>query len=271
MANQELRAALVARGWFLPDAGDDIIGAFSALLEIAAGSDGGRTLGDIRDQLLRISPWWLREPENGTDAVLRGMAAAFERVEGSIETLFARTFIDRADASWLDEHGNERSRPRVRRANPANDESDDLYRPRIKGWPDAVTRPAVLAAVNAVLVIGEARIEEWLPDSAFACPTGSIDISAFAGECTAFSSRRGFSLYIEPQAASTNDTAWAVSNGAGSLESFAVQNTGDGSYPDDPGTFADRSNLEWSGVYALVIETIKRTKAAGVAYRVYVE
>ena len=224
-----------------------------------------RTQAEIRAQLLRISPWWLREPEPVTDAILMGIAAAFERVEGAIERLFDRTMIDEADASWLDQHGLERARFRSRPLEP-----DETYRPRIKGWPDAVTKPAILAAVDAVLVVGTARMEEWLPDGPFACDTGSVDASGFAG-VFAYAGRRGFTIYIERQAESTNDTAWSVPAGAGSIESFTVLDTGDGHYDEDPGSFSDRSNLEPSAVYGRVIDVINQTKAAGVAYRVVVE
>lgn len=219
----------------------------------------------IRRQVLKNAPWWLQEPGEVADAAIRMIAAQLERVEASIETLFDRTFLERAEATWLDEHGRERSRYR------RPDETDDAYRDRIRSWPDAVTRPAVLAGVDAVLEIGTARMEEWLPDGPFSCAAGSGDTSGFVDLCNSFTGRRGFTIYIERQVPDGNDTAWSIEAGSGTVESFAVEDTGDGVYPDDPGTFCDRGEPNLSPVYERLIDTINALKAAGVSYRVEIE
>lgn len=224
-----------------------------------------RDVEALRSQVLRNAPWWLQEPAENADALVRMIAAQLARCEESIETLFDRTFLTRAVESWLDEHGRERSRPRL------PNESDDAYRDRLRTWPDAVTRPAILAAVDAVLLVGTARMEEWLTDSPFACAEGSGDESAFAGNCTTFSSRRGFTIYIARQTSDGNETAWAIAEGADTVESFAVEDTGDGVSPDDPGTFADSGRSVQSPVYERLIDTINALKAAGMGYRVEIE
>lgn len=226
-----------------------------------------RTTEELRQQILRHGPWWLRDPEEVADAIFRDFVAMDERIEAAIETLFDRTFIGTADGAWLDEHGFERSRPRI----PG--ELDDDYRLRIRGWPDAVTRPAILAAADAVLEVGTARMEEWLTEGPFACLSGTGDTSGFAGSCTAYSGRRGFTLWIERQVPDGNNTAFAIraNQSPETIESFAVQNTGDGVYPDDPGSFADAGTATPSAVYQRLIDVVNATKAAGVDYHVYID
>jgi hypothetical protein len=224
-----------------------------------------RDVEALRDQLLRLGPWWLRDPEEVMDAVLRAAAAQLSQVEGAIETLHDRTLIGRADASWLDEHGVERTRYR------APGESDDLYRERIRAWPDAVTKPAILAAVNAVLVVGEARIEEWLPDGTFLCGTGSGKTKSFLGNTVLFGQRRGFTVYIPHQAPATHDTFFVASATSSSPRGFLVLDTGDGHSPEDRGSFLDNALETPSGVYARVMQVLRSTKAAGIEFRVIVE
>ena len=223
-----------------------------------------RDLEAIRDQILRLGPWWLCEPSEVEDAVLRTMAAIFERTEGAIATLHDRTFIGRADGSWLDEHGQERGIYRL------TAETDENYRPRILAIEDKVTKPAIEAGVSAILVSGVATVEEHLPDGAFASEALNTE-QAFADHATAYDATLCFTVYVDEQFSRFNDTAFATSEGSGSSpESFAVENTGDGSWPDDPGSFGDSAEPTQSDLYARIYDTVDRLRAAGVTFRIVV-
>lgn len=72
-------------------------------------------------------------------AVMMGWAAAID------DHRVRQTFILKATGTFLDAHAKDRNQRRTA------DESDDALRQRLRQYPDAVTAPAILAAVQAIL------------------------------------------------------------------------------------------------------------------------
>jgi len=149
----------------------------------------------------------MRQPPEILDATLSMIASVFEGAGISIEDLHGQTFILLALGDWLDEHGFERSVLRIEA------EDDASYRERIRTFADAVTLPALTAAIGGELAIGPARIEEWLADGVWLAPNGSPIESWFLGDTTLYGGRIGVSVEIPEQSATTHDTTWLIPNG----------------------------------------------------------
>lgn len=127
-----------------------------------------RDAAAFRAHVERIAPAWMQDLAPGAaDALLHGLAAIWAEVEGALETQHGRGFIQVADGAWLDAHGKERN---VRRL---SGESDTSYSDRIRQFDDAVTRDAILAAVDSMLGAGQARMHEFRRDGAFLCGQGA--------------------------------------------------------------------------------------------------
>lgn len=93
------------------------------------------------------------------------------------------TFLLTSEGVWLDAHGEERGVHRQ------GGELDPEYVARIRNPEDAVTRPAILAAINKVLAaagLGVAYMVELPEDAAFAMRTPAVAADA---ELMGFASR----------------------------------------------------------------------------------
>lgn len=96
---------------------------------------------------LGMLPAWVRR----NDEFLYGAAKMFGSVRTLIEYLFGQTLIGTAvgpgvdTPDWLNQHARDRGTTR------ADGEDDVTLRARLKQYPDAITRAALLAAVDAVL------------------------------------------------------------------------------------------------------------------------
>jgi hypothetical protein len=225
-----------------------------------------RTKADLRAHLRDLAPWWLREPEEVQDAFLEAVAAVIERIEAAGQTLHDRTFIALADGAWLDAHGRERVIARLA------GELDEDYRPRLLSIEDQVTALAIKAAVDGILLVGACRVEEHTPDGAYATDTGSGSVQSFADLALAFDGARAFTVFIAEQLPSENDTAFGIQNGAGTTpQSFAVESTGAGSWPNDPGAFADQTAPTQGDIYARIWDVVNRLRPAGSSFQVVVE
>lgn len=221
---------------------------------------------EIRAQLLRHGPWWLCEPEDVLDAIVRAIAAQLARAEGAVDSLHDRTFIDLADGSWLDQHGRERGVPRF------TEETDTAYRPRVKAIEDKVTRTSILAAVDAVLLEGTSLMEEHTPDAAYAVPNGTdVNKQGYAGVGRAYDDQKCFTIIIEPQRPDPKDTSFAAPNGSfDDYRSFSWEDAESGAYPQ-PGSYPEPDQLNAAEIYSRVFREIDRLRAAGVTFRVVVE
>lgn len=227
-----------------------------------------QTAAAIKASLLDVFPSWASEPDEILNAVCEGVAAVWERVQAATQTLHDRTFIDRADGSWLDQHGAERSKPRN------TGESDVDYRVRIRTIDEKLIQSIILSEVNAVLVVGTATlVEHEVDDPGFVPPAGTTLFSlGFVGKCNSFSGTRAFTLILPDQAPLNRDTAFTGEQGQGNAAAFRDRtHTWDqaeaGAGPN-PGMYtADQLTPGTSVVYAKVIEILDRLTAAGVEAR----
>ena len=156
---------------------------------------------ELRDHYLELGPGFIAEPDEVLDATIRIAVSMLARIEAAGETLHARTFIDLADGAWLDQHGKERSVLRL------EGETDAAYRPRVKQIEDKVTRPAILAAVDAILLVGTSRMEEHLADGAYSDFPG---LQGYADHAVTYDAIRSFTVFISEQLQRRNDTAYAL-------------------------------------------------------------
>jgi hypothetical protein len=92
-------------------------------------------------------PPWIKN----TDEFLHGAAKMFGSVKAMIDYLFGQALIGSAVGAtattpdWLNQHARDRGTAR------ALAESDPVLRARLRNVPDALTRAAILTAVNALL------------------------------------------------------------------------------------------------------------------------
>lgn len=220
-----------------------------------------RTEQEVRDHYLELAPGYMSEPGELLDAQIRAVAAILAAVESAVDTLHDRTFIATADGSWLDQHGDERGIHRLQ------DESDTDYRVRLTTIEDKLTIPAIVNAINAILVTGVATLEEHTLDGCWMIRTGSPNPEGFFG-CRMYRSERAFSIYIDVQFSTTSDTAFLVRTGAvAELESAFMTRTGS---VFEAAAFLDGDALAPSDIYAQIIETIERLRGAGISFRVVV-
>lgn len=123
----------------------------------------------VKDQLLAhvrtVLPVDFTTPSRGQEE-LHALAMMFKMAEAQLADWHRQTVISTSEGPWLIEHA------RGRGYSPQAGETDATLRARIRVPPDAVTVPALLAIVNAILtgggVSGMARIEEVpMPQGAF--------------------------------------------------------------------------------------------------------
>ena len=216
-----------------------------------------RSEDELRDHYLELGPGFIAEPDEVLDAAIRIAVSMLARIEAAGETLHARTFIDEADGAWLDQHGEERSILRL------EGESDEAYRPRVKRIEDKVTKPAILAAVDAILRVGTSRMEEHLADGAYSDFPGP---QGFADHAVTYDSIRRFTVFIAEQFARRNDTAYALPGTIIGTLSFA----GTDAEPD-VSAFADGVEAVGGDIYARIWAEIDRMRAAGTTFHVEIE
>jgi len=226
-----------------------------------------RTEAELRAHLVELGPWWLREPDEVMEAVLEAYAALFAEVERITELAHDRTFIGDADGAWLDAHGRERAIYR------GQGETDAEYAPRIQDLRDAVTIPAILAALNLILLVTTpaAYIEECQLDGLYLSDEGSGLVNGFLDNTALYGDVRCFVVYIPYQLPNKNLTAFLVAEGQPGPESFLVEDTGDGFSPDDPGMFVDQTEPTKGDIYARIYDLIDALRAAGVTFTVIVQ
>lgn len=108
------------------------------------------------DTLKAWVPQWFFVSEEYNVALFYAMAAILEQVSlGAVDTI-EQTFIDEASGSYLDLLGDERVVPRL------DTEQDTPYAVRIKSKSlvSQMSRPALLAIINGLLIRGVAAIKE---------------------------------------------------------------------------------------------------------------
>lgn len=133
-------------------------------------------------------PEWYASDERGNEflsAAAKIMAAARSIAERWLTklTLITQASVDVSlEADWLDEHARDRGSSRQ------TSEVDDVLIDRIRNVPDALTRPALQAALNAMIAAsgfaGTIAIEELPHDQAFIGYHASIAGSSPPGSST---------------------------------------------------------------------------------------
>lgn len=102
--------------------------------------------------------WYLNNPEF-QDAHLWGLAALYAYLDNEVSQTAKETFITDATGRQLDEHGVERTIPRI------EDELDAQYRPRLRNITNRSNCPDLKELVDAVLIAGESSfIEDFKSD-----------------------------------------------------------------------------------------------------------
>jgi hypothetical protein len=221
-----------------------------------------RTVDELRAHLLAVGPSVRGDPGELVDVVDTIIAEIFADVEAAIYTLHARRYIETADGSWLEEHGSERNISRFR------DESDASYSTRIRAVLDQVTKPAILEQVDAILVVGTSRMEEWLTDSMY------VDIQdrrGFSGMTSTHGQPRGFTLFISEQLAARSSRGFALdvpadpfkAAGTGVNHTFAGDGPGDDTTQAAQTMFADGENPPGGDIYAQIYRLTDRIRAGG--------
>jgi len=221
-----------------------------------------RTPDELRAHLSAVGPS-IRGAEVGElfDVIDTILVEIFGEVEAAIYSLHARRYILQADASWLDEHGSERNTTRFA------DETDEDYAPRIQAVEDEVTKPAILAQLDAILNVGTSRMEEWLPDTMF---TDIQDRRGFADMATPHGQPRGFTVFIEEQLPSRSSRGFALdvpadpfkAAGTGVNHTFAGDST-DTLAKAANTMFADSEEPSGGDIYAQIYRLIDRIRAGG--------
>lgn len=215
-----------------------------------------RDVATLLDHIRSIGPGFRDTDADLAVALDTVTATIMAEIEAAIHTLHARTFILEADGDYLDEHGQERSVPRLQ------DEIDDDYVHRVKLIEEKLTRPAILAHVDAILAVGTASMEEWLPDGAF---TDILAIQGFTETSHTHGGIRGFTVYIEPQIEATADRGFALDEPADPFEAPEdVFHTFAGTDAEPTvSAFADGTDLTPSSIYPTIWNEIDRLRAGG--------
>lgn len=185
-------------------------------------------------------PEWFFEQENSNVAVFQGIAKILEASQLDVEDQKMQTFILEAVAPYLDLHGFERTVVR----SPGEFDPQYAIRIRLKSLVSQLSKPAILALVNALLIKGVASIREDFEGSIF------VDREEFVN--------RG-SIVIEP-----------IDNTFTILVDKQIR---------DPYSFVDREhfvdredfvgNSESSEyIFDLILNAVNENKALGVFYRI---
>lgn len=102
-----------------------------------------------------LPQWWFNSVEN-QEAILYGIAAVLERLDGDLQNHLRETFICQSVSGYMDEHGLERNLTRL------SGELDPQFCERIRNIINSSNKPALKALVDALLDVGECTIvEDW--------------------------------------------------------------------------------------------------------------
>lgn len=133
------------------------------------------------DFLKGVMPRWFYEQTRNEEEI-HAFIQVFDDVREQIEAIFQETFIlDSVGGTpdWLNQHAIDRG------TNRRENETDATLRARLRSFEDTVTAPAILSAVNAVLVAAggaaDAVMVQLRADRAFLgtyTPSGTATISA---------------------------------------------------------------------------------------------
>lgn len=185
-------------------------------------------------------PEWFFEQESSNVALFQAIAKILEESQLDVEDQQEQTFILKATAPYLDLHGYERTVSRL------SGELDPQYaiRIRLKSLISQLSKPAIKALVDALLIKGQCSIREDFEGSIF------VDRNEFVN--------RG-SIVIEPI---DNTFTILVDKQMRDPYSFV-----------DREHFVDREDFVGSSesseyVFDLILNAVNENKALGVFYRI---
>lgn len=176
-----------------------------------------RDLEGVRRALEGHGPGWIRGAAEILDAFLRGLAGTLSYIEAYVGLLHDQTFIALAIGEWLDEHGAERSVPRLR------DEADSDYRERVASFEERVSPNAIRAHANAILATGEVTLIEHQKIN-FLLDTPDVDLGAWLDR-RIYDGERRITLRVPPQVASGARTFWLHQGAPASLPTAGTGST----------------------------------------------
>ena len=107
-----------------------------------------------------LPQWWFQSVEN-QEAILFGICAVLEKLDGSLQEHVEETFITMAEGGYLDEHGLERNLHRF------TGELDPPFSDRIRNIVNSTNYVALKALVDALLDVGEATLIEDYENTLF--------------------------------------------------------------------------------------------------------
>ena len=183
-------------------------------------------------------PSWFFEEEEYNVAVFQAIAAVLARLDLAGLEHVSQTYIDQAEAGFLDEHGNERTVPR------GPGELDNNYRVRIRNIANTSSCPSIKQIVDALLDVGEATIVEDFEAQIFL----NREVFYNRGYIFLIPIKDTFSIIVDKQVHapySFYDREYFYTR-----ESFIGTN---------------ESSIE---LFELIVEAVNRAKALGTLYRV---
>lgn len=185
-------------------------------------------------------PEWFFIEDKSNVAVMQAMALVLASCGDDVDDLKMQTMILEATSPYLDLHGYERSVPRI------EGEFDSQYRVRIqlKSLVSQISKPSILALVNALLIRGVASIREDFSGSVF------VDREEFVN--------RG-AIVIEPI---HNTFSLLVDKQIRAPESFVDREN----FSDRENFVGDSNSSEY--VFQLILNAVNDNKALGTFYRI---
>lgn len=185
-------------------------------------------------------PRWFFETEQYNKAVFNAIAKLLESLNQSTEDHFNQTFITKAVGEYLDAHGDERNVKRI----PG--EPDSLYYKRVQLIVNMSDKPDIKAIIDALLLVGEAKIIEHGYDGPF------YDRDAYYDREFVYLGRRYynyFTVLIDKQIPITN---------------LFFDRLG---FYDRKGWLGTIGALPAELILAIIVAAVEKARAAGVAWR----
>lgn len=203
-----------------------------------------RSLEQLLTQLERMAPGYY----DSCRPLLAGFAAAMARSESTFDTLQPLATIGGGTGKWLTLQARGVGIKR------GSGESDESLRARLRDVADAVTRPAIEAAVNALIAPDTCTIIEWW-ERPYLDYNGDDGCWLDNQDATLCDGPSGFLVLIPVQA-----TEFAFG-------SFLDDETVDGLWLDI--AFAGEGPED--PAYAAIVNEVERLRAAGIYWRLVIE
>jgi hypothetical protein len=188
-------------------------------------------------------PEWFFEVGVYSTAAFYEIAAVFAELETEVDDQIRETFILQSDGAFTDEHGLERNLTR------GAAETDLAYQVRIQRILNTTNIPALKSAIEAILIVGCAKVIDNELDQPFFDDEAFFDRAQLA---TPFL-KNFFTVWINPQV-------------LGELDSFYDEEE----FFDLQAFFSSSPLDEQEYVYSAIVDLINKNKALGTMYEVLI-